>query len=148
MTEPRQLIKRLEQLAADLYVALEINRIIRPAHNNEEALRRLCLYAREYYERTGGLPVYVVVYRNGAKQVYYVEDAPTELLHRAAYILRDAADDLWRRHGECRCQSVLSTLEYGCDHCVISHYVVVKRCEYCRSSRCCTYDFGVSVSII
>jgi hypothetical protein len=137
--EPReQLIKRLEQLVANLYVALEINRIIRPARNREEALQRLCLHAREYYERSGGLPVHIYTTSQA------VLETPVELLERAVSLLQSATDAAWR--GEYRCRPVLTTLEHSCDECILVRgrdYAVVARSCSLRSG--CVYDFGVDV---
>ena len=149
----RQLIRELRYHALHLYTALEMRRVLRPARNEEDALRRMCLHAREYYERTGGLPVHIIVHNNGAKQVFDVEDAPTELLQRAIHLLRDVIGFVWYRD-EWRCRSTLSTLEHSCDHCVVASYgdanVVAESCTYCRATQysvgsCCVYDFVVSV---
>ena len=149
----QQLIRDARYYALHLYVVLEMRRILKPVHNEEEALQRLCLHAREYYERTGGLPVHIVVQNGSTRRVVGVEDAPEELLRQVAHLLMDAIDNVWRQ-GEWRCRSVLSTLEHSCSHCVVANYsdakVVAEWCEYCRATRlgvgsCCTYDFHVSV---
>ncbi len=154
MTSRQQLICDIRYYALHLYIALEMRSAVQPVRNEDEALQRLCLHAREYYERYGGLPVHIVVVdKNGNRQVFDVEDAPVELLQQATHLVRDAADSVWR-HGEWRCRSVLSTLEHSCDHCVVADYrdasVVAEWCTRCNITRygvgkCCTYDFGVSV---
>jgi hypothetical protein len=141
-----QLIKRLEQLATDLYVALEINRIVRPARSREEALRRLCLHAREYYERAGGLPVHIyTTSTDNNRQAVDLETAPVELLKRVISLLQFAGDMVWWGR-EYRCRPVLTTLEHSCDECVLLRdrdYAVVARSCSLRSG--CVYDFGVDV---
>jgi hypothetical protein len=158
MSGPKQLAQRLRQLAVDLYVAMELRRIVRPARHREEAIRRLCLHAREYYERFGGLPVHIIFYHNGNKQVMEPEETPAEFVERAIYLLEYATNEVWWRRGEWRCRPTLSTLEHACDECYILHdrdySVVVTSCTYRRtthygvSETFCVYDFGVSVHFL
>ena len=137
-----ELIKKLWQLALDLYVKLEMDRIVFPARNVDEAVGRLCLYARELYERTGGLPVRIFILAGGDKQVIDPETAELELLMRAIYLLESTVK-LWRR--EYRCQTILTTVEHSCDRCFfnvgLETEVVAVSCSY--RHRMCVYDFGV-----
>jgi hypothetical protein len=153
----QKLAQQLRWLATDLYVSMEIHRIVRPARHRDETLRRLCLHAREYYERTGGLPVHIILYSRDSRQVLEPEETPEELLLRVASLLKYADDEVWRTRGEYHCQPTLSTLGHSCNSCTIlrdrDYSVVASICESRRVTRYgvgetfCVYDFDVDVHL-
>jgi hypothetical protein len=152
-TNVQKLAQQLRWLATNLYVSMEMYKIVRPARHRDEALQRLCLHAREYYERTGGLPVRIILHGRDGRQVLEPEETPEELLLRAVSLLEYAAREVWRTRGEYRCQSTLSTLGHSCSSCAILHGVVVTICKSRRVTRygvsdtSCVYDFGVDIHL-
>jgi hypothetical protein len=146
MTSRQELIREVRRLALHLYVAMAMRSVINPPRNTDEAVKRLCLHAREYYEGKGGLPVYVVVRRDGAKQVFYVDETPAELLVGAQGMLRDAIDNVMFRDNW-RCRTTLTTLEHSCSDCVVASNarVVAGVCTLRRGDKYCIYDFAVYI---
>jgi len=139
-----ELAQAIKKLALDLYVKLEMDRIVSPARNIDEALGRLCLHAEQYKRRTGGLPVHIIILADGDKQVIDPETAEPELLRAVYDLLETVVNELWWR--EYRCQAILATLEHSCDRCFFNvgeTEVVAASCRY--RHRMCVYDFGVEV---
>jgi hypothetical protein len=146
----------IERLAAELYVAMEMDRVVRPARGREEALGRLCLHAREYYERAGGLPVRIILHRGDETQVIDPETAPPELLERAARLLGRAVRRVAGRRAEYSCRTTLDTLEHACSRCTVlrgrDYAVVAVTCGSRSVTRLgaggwCTSGFGVEVHL-
>jgi hypothetical protein len=142
-------VKQLVTNVTNLYVRLEMDRVVKPANSREEALQRLCLYAREYYERTGGLPVHIFIHHNGAVQVIDPETdlVEPELLKRVLRLIEDAVEKVQRV--EYRCQSTLSTLEHSCERCTVlrgrDYEIITSSCSYRNTT--CVYDFAVEVHL-
>jgi hypothetical protein len=153
-----ELIKRLRQLALELYVRMEMDCIVNPARHENDALTRLCMYAKEHYERFNGLPVRIYIHRNGEVQIVdpVTDSTDPELLKRAVYLLESAVDYVWKH--EYRCNTTLSTLEFSCEKCLVysglnrEAEVYVSSCARRSVTRYgvggwCVHDFAAEVHI-